>query len=44
MSGHGDEVISGSDAGTCFLQKPFDVHELFRRMREILDSRPEMAP
>jgi PAS domain S-box-containing protein len=44
MSGHGDEVVSGSNAGTCFLQKPFDVNELFRRMREILDPRLETAP
>jgi CheY-like chemotaxis protein len=41
MSGHGADVVSGPDnlpAEAGFLQKPFGPEELFRRMREILDS------
>jgi PAS domain S-box-containing protein len=42
MSGHSDEVVCGPDhlfdAGTSFIQKPFAAEELFRMMREILDS------
>ena len=42
MSGHGDEVVSGSDEllalGTGFIQKPFGAEDLFRKIREILNS------
>ena len=48
MSGHSDNVISSPDhlvaAGTGFIQKPFGAEELFRRLREVLDSQePERA-
>jgi PAS domain S-box-containing protein len=42
MSGHSDEIVSSPDhllpAGAGFIQKPFAVEDLFRRMREMLDS------
>ena len=41
MSGYADDVIGGHglfDAGASFLQKPFEVRELLRRVRDILDG------
>jgi PAS domain S-box-containing protein len=48
MSGHSDEIVSGPDyllpPGSRFIQKPFTAEDLFRMMREILDSQePEKA-
>ena len=42
MSGHSDEVVSGRDhllaGGAGFIQKPFGAEDLFRKLREILNS------
>lgn len=44
MSGHTDDVLPEPDqlihAGVGFLQKPFTLEELFRKLRETIDAQP----
>jgi DNA-binding response OmpR family regulator len=46
MSGYANEVIARHGAlmpGVSFVQKPFQLHELTRRIREVLDAPRESA-
>jgi PAS domain S-box-containing protein len=46
MSGYTENVIGHNgtlDEGVHLLQKPFTLHELSRRVREVLDARPAIA-
>ena len=47
MSGYTDDVLSGQgmlDDGVHLISKPFTVDELGRKVREVLDGRPQATP